>query len=183
MGGGTALAMQIAHRESYDFDFFSQRPIPKNHLEKISKTLGIKNISVDTAEELTFFTNNSIKITFLHYPFPRHFPPIKIEHGLSIFEVKEISLHKAYTIGRRGEYRDYFDLYSILKNEYIKFNTLIPLAKKMYGNIFDEKLFLQQLIYFNDLTNFDIIPISRKSKTPTPKEIQNFFESLIKDYI
>lgn len=182
LAGGTALAMQINHRKSFDFDFFSSHQISKNLLEKISSNIPIANVSIDSADELTFFTKNKIKVTFLYYPFGHSFPIETLESGLKIFGIKDIAIKKAYTIGRRGEYRDYFDLYTILKNNYMDLAELISFTKKMYGSVFDEKIFLTQLIYFEDLRNFDIIP-ALGSKLPKPEEVKHFFENLVKNYI
>lgn len=182
LGGGTALAMLLNHRKSYDFDFFSSNPIPKNLLEKLSKIIPIRNISVDSADELTFFTKNKVKVTFLYYPFRHAFPIETLENGLKVFGIKDIAIKKAYTVGRRGEYRDYFDLYTILKNNYIDLPQLMSFAKKIYGSVFDGKIFLTQLIYLEDLKNFDIIPTSLSS-LPKPEEVKRFFEKLIKNYV
>lgn len=182
LAGGTALALQINHRKSFDFDFFSSHQIPKNFLEKLSNTIPIANVAIDSADELTFFTRNKIKVTYLHYPFGHAFSIETLENGLKIFGIKDIAIKKAYTIGRRGEYRDYFDLYTILKNNYVDLAELINFAKKIYGSVFDEKIFLTQLVYFEDLRNFDIIPVNG-SKLPKPEEVKHFFEKLIKNYI
>lgn len=182
LSGGTALALQLKHRKSFDFDFFSFSQISRKLLKKLSEDLEIQNIAVDTTDELTFFTKNNIKITFLYYPFKPHFKIMDLENGLSIFPVQEIALQKAYTIGRRGEYRDYFDLYAILKNDYISLSDIMNFAKKVYGQVFDEKIFLEQLVYFGDLTNFEIIPFDSTS-IPKPEDVKQFFEELVKNYI
>lgn len=182
LGGGTALALQLNHRKSFDFDFFSVSPLEKNFLEKLSRAISVKNISVDTTDELTFFTENDIKITFLYYPFSHAFPIIKINERLRLFSVKDIAIKKAYTIGRRGEYRDYFDVYTILNEKCLDLPELISLTKKVYGSIFSEKNFLAQLVYFEDMLSFDIIPAS-SSKPPQPEEVKHFFEKLVHNYI
>ena len=182
LGGGTALALQLNHRKSYDFDFFSSNSIIKNLLEKLSKTIRIANVSVDSTDELTFFTKDNIKVTFLYYPFGYLFPIEMLSNGLKMFGIKDIAIKKAYTIGRRGEYRDYFDLYAILKDNLIDLAKLISSAKKIYGSVFDEKIFLTQLVYFDDLISFDIIPVS-ESNLPKPEEVKSFFEKLIRKYL
>lgn len=181
LGGGTALALQLAHRKSFDFDFFSSSQIPKHLLEKLSQVFQIENIVIDTLDELTFFTKG-IKITFLYYPFKPLFKHIEAASELIMFPVKEIALQKAYTVGRRGEYRDYFDLYTILKQEYISLKEIINGAKQIYNGAFDEKLFLEQLVYFNDLNNFEVIPASQ-APLPAPDEIKHYFETLVKTLI
>ena len=170
LGGGTALVLQIAHRQLFAFDFFSFNELKVDINKKLSNLLTIDDISV----------NNKDEFTFLHYPFISHFKPLIFEDKLRIYSVKEVAIHKAYTIGRRGEYRDYFDLYSILKNQYIDFIELINLAKKVYGSLFNEKLFMEQLVYFGDLLDFNIIPIS-ESTIPSPTDIKNYFEKLVSD--
>lgn len=91
-------------------------------------------------------------------------------------------MKKTYTIGRRGEFRDYFDLYIILKGEYINLNELMKIAKDIYTSAFDEKIFLEQLVYFEDLTNFEIIPPSDKPVS-SKEDIKQYFEELVKDYV
>jgi len=178
LGGGTALALQLNHRRSFDFDFFSSSPVANNHLEKLSQSLTVKSVAVDTADELTFFTDSDIKVTFLYYPFNHTFPLIDIGEGLNLFSVKDIAIKKAYTIGRRGEYRDYFDLYTILKGGYLGLPELTSLTKEVYGGIFSEKNLLSQLVYFDDLLNFEIIPAT-SSQLPQPEEVKSFFEELV----
>lgn len=182
LGGGTALALQLAHRKSFDFDFFSSAQIPKKLLEKLSTLLPIENIVVDTLDELTFFTTDTIKITFLYYPFKLLFGHTETEGGLKLFSVKEIALQKAYTIGRRGEYRDYFDLYTILKGRYTNLKEIIIGGKQVYNGAFDEKLFLEQLVYFGDIRQFGVAPVS-KHQLPTPDEVKQYFEKLVRTYI
>lgn len=182
LGGGTALALQVNHRKSYDFDFFSYSPIAKNLLERISQIIAIANIAVDSPSELTFFTENNIKVTFLHYPFKDISQPVIVNNNLQLFSIADIAIKKAYTIGRRGEYRDYFDLYTIIKNNYMDLSTLITDTKKIYGSIFEEKIFLQQLVYFDDFLNLDIISVASKEIIRF-KEVKHFLEKLVKDYL
>src|SRR3989344_501688 len=182
LGGGTALSLQLAHRKSFDFDFFSRSKIEKIFLEKLHKAIPIADISVDSQDELTFFTSEEIKVTFLHYPFDHSFPVVDVEKGLKLFSIKDIAVQKAYTIGRRGEYRDYFDLYAVLKANYISFSELISCAKKIYGSIFEEKIFLEQLVYLGDLLDFDI-KLAKLEPLPEPEEVKRFFENLVKKYI
>jgi hypothetical protein len=180
LGGGTALAMQLTHRKSFDFDFFSLSKIPKNLIEKLSQTIPIANVSTDTSDELTFFTKDGIKVTFLNYPYKHAFGLEGFANGLNLFSVKDIAIQKAYTIGRRGEYRDYFDLYAILKNNYISLREAILEAKKIYSGAFDEKMFLEQLVYFEDLLNFDIIQTQKPQVKPA--QVKRFFEEQVGAY-
>ena len=99
LSGGTALALQLSHRKSFDFDFFSTSLIPKNLPEKLSGALPINNIAVDSAEEFTFFTTGSIKITFLYYPFGHLFPIETLANGLKLFGIKDIAIKRPIQSG------------------------------------------------------------------------------------
>jgi predicted nucleotidyltransferase component of viral defense system len=182
LGGGTALALQMGHRKSFDFDFFSHSQIPQSLLETLSRNLNIHTVSVDTINELTFFTREEVKITFLCYPFDNAFEPVESENGLLVFSVKDIAIKKAHTIGRRGEYRDYFDLYTILKNDIISLHEIIVKAQEIYEGAFEEKMFLQQLVYFDDLLDFSIIPTG-EDQLPDQLQVKQFFEEIVGHYI
>src|SRR3989338_11696223 len=111
LAGGTAVALQIGHRISVDFDLFSKKEIARNLLTHAKKVFtGIRvTPSVNNNDELTLFVEDT-KITFLYYPFPTIRPCVKYE-GMSVLSLKELAAAKAYTIGRRGSFKDYVDLY------------------------------------------------------------------------
>ncbi len=182
LGGGTALSLQIAHRKSFDFDFFSQKEIPHILLEKLSKAVQIKSVAHNTGDELTFFDKDNIKSTFLFYPFKPHYGIVEVENGLRLFSTKEIAVQKAYAMGRRGEYRDYFDLYTILKDDHSSLDEIIRSAEMVYGNIFNSKIFLEQLVYLDDLLNFEIMTVADE-KLPTRNEVRLYFEKEVRKYI
>ncbi|MEK6584339.1 MAG: nucleotidyl transferase AbiEii/AbiGii toxin family protein, partial [Nitrospirota bacterium] len=70
LAGGTAIALQIGHRRSIDFDLFSVKPL---RTIKIINTISRDNHRIDATleesrEELTMIIDG-IKMTFLEYPF------------------------------------------------------------------------------------------------------------------
>ena len=86
---------------------------------------------------------------------------IQLENGIQVASIDEIAAQKAYTIGRRGEYRD---------------------SERKYGTLFNSKLFLEQLVYFTDLHDTSIIPVSDE-RIPKPEQIKTFFEQEVKKYL
>ncbi len=179
LAGGTALALQIGHRISIDFDFFSDKDISKDLLVKVKKIFLDKKIlvSVNSADELTVFVED-VKITFLKYPFSALGKFISYE-GLNLLGVKELAATKAYTIGRRGSFKDYVDLYSIISEGYSSLKEIIKMAEKKYNDAFNARLFLEQLVYFKDIENTDII-FSIKNFNGDKMKI--FFEEEVKNY-
>ena len=174
LAGGTALALHIGHRVSVDFDFCSQDDIEKSLFVKVKKVFAEYSIStsIDNKDELTFMVN-SVKVTFLKYPFKQIYKTEKIE-GLELYSVKEIALMKAYAIGRRGSYKDYVDLCLILRDKYISLEEIIEKCSLKYGDAFNSRLFLEQLVYLDDVESVNILFL----KEPISREyIKNFFEN------
>jgi hypothetical protein len=78
---------------------------------------------------------------------------------------------KAYALGKRSKWKDYVDLYYILKN----YHTVIQISEKasaIYGDLFSEKLFRAQLCYFNDIDYSE--PVEFLNEKPTENEIKSF---------
>jgi hypothetical protein len=117
LAGGTALALQMGHRVSVDFDLFSDQRIPKTLLAKVEGVFSASQsqVLVNNADELSLLVFG-VNFTFLHYPFVPLSSLVDLE-GLPGLSVLELAATKAYTIGRRGSFKDYVDLYFILKNE------------------------------------------------------------------
>ena len=179
LAGGTALALQIGHRLSLDFDFFSQKEISKNLLTKIKKVFTDKNVvvSVNNSDELTVFVND-IKITFLKYPFPV-LKKLASYQGVYLLDIKEITATKAYTIGRRGSYKDYIDLYFVFKKSHACLRDIIDLANKKYKDEFNSRLFLEQLIYLQDIEDEEIIFLKEKADK---QDLESFFKQEISKF-
>lgn len=176
LAGGTALAIQLGHRRSIDFDLFSGKKIPADLLKKVEKIfVGWQvKILVNNSDELTVIVDN-IKVTFLFYPFPVLLP-LKEFQGIKLLFAKEIAATKAYTIGRRGSFKDYVDLYFILKEKISSLEEIIKIAEKKYGENFNARLFLEQLIYLEDVEDTGIVFI----KEPVTKtNASSYFTKII----
>jgi len=180
LAGGTALALQIGHRVSVDFDFFSERQIEKPLGSKIKRIFSDFSLStlVNNPDELTVVVGET-KITFLHYPFQLLLDLISYE-GARMLTVKEIAVTKAYTIGRRGSYKDYIDLYFVFLENYATLAEVIALAEKKYGNEFNGRLFLEQLVYLADVEDTAIELL--RGGPLDPSALESFFVSEIKKF-
>lgn len=151
--GGTALALQIGHRVSYDFDLFTQKPLVSNLFKKIPKVFAGEKMkpSFRSTEQYDIFISG-VKTTFRFYPYPPVYP-YKKHHGVPLLSIKDIGASKAFAIGKRAAYRDYVDMYFILKEQRATLNALIVLSEKKYGDDFNARLFLEQLVYLEDISD------------------------------
>jgi len=57
---------------------------------------------------------------------------------------------KAYALGRRAKWKDYVDLYFIIK-DYFSVSEISRKGKEIFANEFNERLFREQLAYFKDI--------------------------------
>lgn len=178
LGGGTALSLQIGHRYSFDFDLFLDRSIERKDFLKIKELFEIKRIGLNTSQQLTVTVSDDIGITLLYYPYKRLFGEI-ITASLPIFSIKDIAADKAFTIGRRASWRDYVDLFFIIKEGHIGISELLKICKRKFDVEFEAKLFLEQLVYFEDL---ETAKISFVEKEYPASEIQNFLKLAVKKF-
>jgi hypothetical protein len=178
LAGGTALALQLGHRKSLDFDFFSEKPVPRTQLSKTEKAFEGREITpqVNNQDELTVLVDG-IKISFISYPFPLLMPLLR-EDGLDLLQPPEIAVTKAYTIGRRGEWKDYIDLHACLTRGITTLAEIIQNAQKKYGAAFSDRLFLEQLVYFEDMDDSQKLEMDAE---PLREEVRKFFEKAIAD--
>lgn len=181
LGGGTALALQINHRISYDFDIFSSKSLEKDLLVKINTVFPNGNVKplIDNSDELTVEVGE-VKLTFLYYPFKNISNVIKTE-SIGLFSVEDLAADKAYTVGRRGVWRDYYDIYSILNKKILDLKTIIKLANQKFDSLFNEKLFLEQLTYYADIMDFSIE--TTQGVSVIPLEVQKHLGAFVKIYL
>ncbi|OGM08334.1 hypothetical protein A2159_03290 [Candidatus Woesebacteria bacterium RBG_13_34_9] len=146
--GGTALALQIGHRRSIDFDFATTIDLNGETVkDKIREQYSIESTLIDEKNELSIAVN-SVKISFFKYPFPINFE-IKYKESVKMPNILTLAAMKAYALGRRAKWKDYVDLYFIFKK--YSLDNLTEMSRSIFNNEFNEKLFREQLSYFNDI--------------------------------
>ena len=178
LAGGTALSLQIKHRHSFDFDIFFKKEIGNRERFLLRKNFKIKKTILNTSEQFSVITKDEVNITLVFYPYKNLFPLIKTQ-SIPLLSLKDIVADKAFTIGRRGTWRDYVDIFFILKEKKLSLAEIVKLGLKKFKEEFNEKLFLEQLIYFKDLGDFKISFIG---KGYSEKEIKNHLINEVKKF-
>lgn len=147
--GGTAIALHIGHRKSIDFDIFSLKEF--ENIKIIRKIKSVKKISKIVRKEngqVTFFIG-TVQFTFFHYPFHIKFEK-KIDSFIKIPNLLTLAAMKAYALGNRAKWKDCVDLYFIM-NGFYSVNEISKKAKEIFGGEFNERIFREQLSYFDDI--------------------------------
>jgi hypothetical protein len=147
--GGTAIALHIGHRRSIDFDLFKYGTIKHSvNLKKISSFEYPYHITRRVEEQMNL-TINEVKVTFYQYPFKID-PVCRFEDVLRLPDLIDLAAMKAYALGRRSKWKDYVDLYFIIKS-YYSIDQISKRAFELFDQMFSEKLFRAQLSYFKDI--------------------------------
>ena len=147
--GGTAIALYLGHRRSIDFDLFSYTPLVKHRLKKKLINIPYQQIPIyEDVDQLHLIINN-VKITFFHYPY-QVIHSQKTERLFSMPSLLSLAAMKAFALGRRAKWKDYVDLYYILKYHF-SIEEISKECEKIFGNQYAEKLFRQQLAFHDDI--------------------------------
>ena len=62
----------------------------------------------------------------------------------------QLAAMKAYALGRRSKWKDYVDLYFLLRDHFT-IADITTTATQIFGELFSEKMFRSQLCYFDDI--------------------------------
>lgn len=150
MVGGSAIALHIGHRLSIDFDLFKAGPVhPKKILTRFKEGKESIAVTLNREGQLNLICRE-VKFTFFNfeYAIPH---PITIEKSITIPSLLDLAAMKAFALGHRSKWKDYLDLYFILKNHY-SINQISEQASLHFGELFSEKLFRGQLNYFKGIS-------------------------------
>jgi hypothetical protein len=170
LAGGTAIALYIGHRRSIDFDLFKFNTLnPKKIVSEISTFDYPYTITRRVTEQMNV-TIHDVKFTFFQYPFKID-AKCRFENYLMLPELIDLVAMKAYALGRRSKWKDYVDLFFILKN-YYSVEQISKRAGEIYDQLFSEKLFRAQLAYFEDIDYSE--PIEYLIPCETNNEIKKF---------
>lgn len=177
LGGGSAIALQIGHRVSYDLDVFINTYVPRGLLRRAQELFGSAKPLIDSREELTCAVDGT-KLTVLSYPYrPLH--PAVTTTSIPLFDLRDLASSKTYTIGRRGAWRDYVDLFVLLRSG-LKLRRIIAETQKRFGPSFSPKLFLQQLTFYEDIHD---VSIEWRGVKFSRRIIQSFLQRQVRQYL
>ena len=112
----------------------------------------------------------NVKFTFFEYPFEIE-APLSFDHVLRMPSLLDLAAMKAYALGRRSKWKDYVDMYFLIKNHFSLMH-ISERAVQIYEQLFSVKLFRAQLSYFNDIDFSE--PLEFIVPEPSESEIKQF---------
>ncbi len=132
--GGTAIALQIGHRRSIDFDLFTDAPVSKLKVKRIidKHSFSIQHLLYEDKEQMHLIVNH-VKLTFFHYPY---IIPISVsfEKYIKMPSLLDLAAMKMLALGGIAKWKDYVDIYFLLKLNYC-LQDIADRAKILFGGI------------------------------------------------
>ena len=167
--GGTALSLQLGHRESVDIDLFTDIEYGTVDFESIDKYIRTNFSYVDTIDsEIVGFgksyyigesKNQSIKLDLFYTD---HFirKPL-LTDGIRLADIDDIVAMKIDVVSRRARKKDFWDIHELL--EHYSIDQMLELHEERYPYGHNKKEILANFSSFEQAdTDFD--PICLKGK-------------------
>ena len=154
--GGTALSIQLEHRLSEDLDFMRWQKTKAENMEidihRIEKELLQRNHTINSKDifefnHVEFYIDDGVKLSF--YAPEKRSPVIKTVpyiNNINLLDIDTIAVLKMETMLRRSNFRDYYDLYFILKDKNAdEIISIVDNALKYSGHALKSKNLLGKL--------------------------------------
>lgn len=143
--GGTALSLQIGHRNSIDIDLFGEQEIDQNGFIETLNNFG--NVLIKTSSKNILITEiNTIKVDFVNYKYKLLDKSFEIDQ-IRMLSDKDIAAMKLNAIAGRGSKKDFIDLFFLLKKYSLK--EMITFYNQKYPDG-SEFMVQKSLTYFDD---------------------------------
>ena len=186
--GGTAQSLQMQHRKSEDLDFEllglrKERPVLdfsaiSNEVSSVFPNCRKEFLSKN---QLQIFVNDNVKLSFFR---PENSVPELgkgfVYNNIVTPSLQELLGMKLFTIAVRSAFRDYYDIYALLKDGYDlakgveyagKFSRHTIHSKFIYSILLNEN-------YFHKPESFSLL---EPKYDVSPKDIAEFIQQYIED--
>ncbi len=177
--GGTALALQLGHRQSMDLDFiFDGEKIPTTAIKReIAKRFPKYRLIREDKDyqldflidevKVTFFSSGAVFVPFAVMDFSEKY------QNINIADIETIAVLKMATLAQRNTLRDYYDLYFIAKNM-LPLSRIIEKCKKLLPNL-SAITYTETIIYTSDIPENSIGNHLHPKEIVTKEQISAFF--------
>ncbi len=149
LAGGAGLALQLGHRRSVDFDWFTPKTLPPSEVLKDVQGLGLP-VHIRQNDEGTFLGQvGGVDYSVFRYRYPLVARSVTVE-GCELASLKDVAAMKMTAIVQRATKRDYVDLDALFRSRRVSLGDAISTMKKKFPGV-DPSLALRALNYFRDV--------------------------------
>jgi len=172
--GGTAVALQLGHRESVDFDFFAHHPLDQKQIINAIPFLQSATTLQDEKDTWVVLVQTKestpIKLSFFgSIQFGRAAKPLLTnDQILYVASLDDLMATKLKVILQRAEKKDYLDILAMLQSGQ-SLERGLATGKLFFRNTFQPGESLKALTYFDD---GDLSALSQKDKDILIKSVE-----------
>ena len=173
LAGGTALALQLGHRMSVDFDFFSRKEFEeRSFVEQITAlSVGFKPEKIDWRTVLGYVGKTKFSLFFYDYPL---LAKPKDYLNISIADIKDIAPMKLLAISDRGLKRDFIDLYFIaVVDKILTLEEIFRLYDLKFKKLQQNKSHILKSLSYFEMTDQ---PMPKMLRGIDWREVKKYFE-------
>lgn len=180
LAGGTALALQLGHRISYDLDFFTDQDFRVDAAIAAIRKTGLPFRVTSEGYGTLNAEIDGIKVSFLRFDHPFLEKPLTLD-GIPVAGVLDIAAMKVIAISQRGLKRDFVDLYFIIQEK--PFHRIAEHMVKRFGPERVPPVHIgKSLVYFADAEE-NPEPAYIKGKAVKWDEVKKFFRQHAKQFV
>lgn len=150
LAGGTAVALQLGHRQSVDFDWFTDKSIESPlALAKAFERRGLPLVVDSVATGTLHARLLEVRVTFLEYGYPL-LRPLKpwTKYKFHMASLDDLACMKLAAVAGRGAKKDFVDIYALVRR-HRPLDELIALYRRKY-DLEDVGHLRYALAYFDD---------------------------------
>lgn len=154
MVGGTALALQLGHRKSYDFDFCTNKGLLSRDVAASLARVGRFTIDILQPPHTLIGEFETVKFSLFAYDYPLLDPFLNFS-GVNLASLRDIAAMKLTAICGRAKKRDYMDIYAISQQH--AFEEQFQWYDKKFGALGNNVYaIIKALGYFDDAEGDDM---------------------------
>ena len=148
LAGGTALALQVGHRVSADFDFFTNDEFDPAAILRAVQATSAEVQSLKLEPGTAVMIVDGVKVSLFQYPYP-FAEPMELFNGTKVAGAVDIAGMKLIAIMQGGARRDFVDLYTVLRTT--PFRVVAHNAIQRFGPTLIEPVIIgKALVWFAD---------------------------------
>jgi len=173
--GGSALTLHLCHRKSEDLDFFTyEDSFDKQKIFDYVGQFENKEILNQTDEQVDILLDG-VKVTFFNAKWS-FLKPIETKR-FNLSSLESIAAMKINVLFLRAKYRDYYDIYFLVKGG-MSLKQVFEYSLNVLDGI-SFKLFAVALLYTDDIEDDNIDYLGPKENISKEK-IRDFFEKRLR---
>lgn len=182
LAGGSALALHLGHRKSFDFDFYTRSNFSAENVAVELSQIGKFETTLLEPPHTLMGLFNGVKFSLFLYDYPLIGKTVEY-NGVAIAGLEDIAAMKLSAIAGRATKRDYMDVYVISKSSSLE--QQLEWFDKKFGKLGNNLyVTIKALGYFDDAEDDDMpIMITQTSWEEVKKFLSSESQRLARKYL